>query len=387
MRRITPHIAAFSGATALILAGAPAQATDWSLKSFLRQTFEVESNRQLEAGEVDPVIGSTTGADVTLSARTKRALTTVRAALSGSVFGGSEGGAGLDRIDPSININHEYRGKNATLSAGGSFATASVESAQADDSGISNVNATQFSGSYNFGLSWRATPRTALSATVNGRVIDFSRSVASLSPSQSVGLNLGASHALTPTTSISLSGGFRFVNTDDVLDTKSRIVDVNVGVSHRRTSRHTLGGNAGVSAVFRETNLDSFDSTIGFNGGGSLEYNANDITGNLSISQSVDSSGVGDVRSFTRLGASLGYAINARQRLGLSANYSRSADVDGGGDVFQFVSLGPTYNYQITDAAALSLGYLLRLDDEQDEAIAASHRVFLNLTRSFTLSP
>ena len=382
------HILAGVAALAAMVACAPqAYAEDWSITGFLRQTFEAETNRRLDSNTGGAVYGSTTGVNVTVNRETKRTLTSVRASLDGVLFTGSADADGLDRLQPNLDVSHTYRGKTTTLTANANISRQSVSETQFEDSGIVDVNADQITGAYNIGLDWRADQRTTVNFGTTGRIVDFSRSIGSLTPTRTFGVTGRVSRQVTATTNFSVNSGFRFTESDNAQNSSSQIVDLGVGITHDRTSRHKLGANAGVSAVFSDDNLGPSDTSFGFNGGATLDYTGKTVTGSVGVSQAVDASNTGEVSAFSRFTGTLAYSINNLQSVNFNAALTRRSDVDGGGDVRHFFSAGPTFSYRLTQDASISLGYSFRLDDDEDADIETSHRVFLTLSRNFTLLP
>ena len=69
----------------------------------------------------------------------------------------------------------------------------------------------------------------------------------------------------------------------------------------------------------------------------------------------------------------------------MSAAYGLADSLDGNSDTRQTVSVSPLFTYMPARNWQTSLGYLFRYSD--DDGSAHSHKVFFNVSRSFTPLP
>lgn len=384
------------GAAALIVMAAPSAqgqdayqpvfgpAIDWSILAQLTETFEAVENRQLNGVEDGIEASGVLGVGLSVSGTGKRTSFNVE---TGFNLGRStdDDTSNLNRVDPNISASAVFLGKGYSVTAQVSGRTRSTSISELEDTGDTNVNATRIDVGSSVGVSWQATKQDSFSLSAFAQIVDFSRSVGGFTPSQTFGASASWSHQATETTSYSVSTSFQHFDADGANNRTSRSANLQLGIQHSRTSRHVLGGSAGLSFVSSD-NADGTSSTqIGFVGGGSFGYTIDEFNANLSVNQSIQPSGDGELRAFTSLSGSLAYRINALQSLGFGITYSRRSDVSGGGDVLQFLSLGPSYSYALTPNSSLSLGYQFRVRDDEVNSFQTGHQVSLTLTHGLTL--
>lgn len=384
--------AALAGAAVLFAATAPTAqaeeayqpvfgpAIDWSILARLTESIQVESNRRLD-GDSDVEALGTVGLNLNVNGVGKR----TRFSLSTGFRAGrsTEGDASnLNRLDPNLSATAVFLGKNYSINAQVSGSTQPTSVSELVDSGVTGADATRFDVRGSVGVNWQATKRDSLSVSATAQVVDFSRLAGSFTPSQTFGVSGSWSRQATQTTSFSLSTSFRHFDSDGANGRTSRTANVEMGVQHRRTSRHVLGGSAGFSVVSSDRANGRDTTQIGFVGGGSFGYTADDFNADLSVNQSIQPSSDGDLNAFTSLSGSLGYRINALQSLGFGVTYTRRSDISGGGDVLQFLSLGPNYSYSLTKDSSLSLGYQFRVRDDAANDFQTGHQVSLTLSHN-----
>lgn len=390
------HVAALLGAAVLAVAFvAPAQgdraktpvfgpAIDWSVLARLTETFEVDSNRQLDGVNDGIEARGIIGLGVTVSGRGKRSRFSVATGFNAGRSTDNDV-SNLNRLDPNIDATAAFLGKGFTINASLAAQTRATSVSEQEDTGITDQNATRFDASASIGVSWQATKRDNITITASTQIVDFSRSIDTLTPSQTFGLSGGWSRRVTETTSYSFSTSFRHFEADGDDGLISRTASAQFGVQHQRTSRHSLGATAGLSFVSTDLTNGSTLNRIGFVGGGTFGYTIDEFNASLNLNQSIQPSSEGELRAFTSLGGSLGYRINQLERLSFGVRYTRRSDVSGGGDVLQFLSLGPTYSYSLSERTALSLSYQFRIRDDETTDFETGHQLLLSLSHSLTL--
>ncbi|MEM9045959.1 MAG: hypothetical protein AAGC81_14810 [Pseudomonadota bacterium] len=363
-------------------------AVDWNLRGFARQRFEFDSNRQLDADSEGAIYGSLSTLGLRLDARTKRSLLSLNAGVTARVFGGPGDTDNLSRFDPEISASHVYAGKDYSISNGLSLDVRPTTETQFEDSGIVEDQANQFTFAYNTGYTQSINARNSWSLSGDVRVIRFDEDVDGLAESERVGVNTSWQHALSQTTSVFASSGFRYFNSDN--ETTSQTVDFTTGVNHQRTSRHNFGATGGFSVVRIEDGDAPGEPTevnVGFNGGASFDYAIQRFNAGIDFSQRIDPSSSGDVDAFTRLSGALSYQLTPFSTLSGNLNFTRRtaiSDADAANDPNgQFLSLGPRFTTRLTDDVNLSLGYLFRLDADEDSDIGTGHQLFLTISKNF----
>ncbi len=359
-------------------------AVDWSVLARLTETLEVDSNRRLRQGEEGLEARGIVGLNLTVAGRTKRSRFQVRTGLDAGRSTDNDI-SNLNRLDPNIAATMVFLGKRFSVNADLTARSQATSVSELEDSGITNLNSTRLDASASVGVTWRATERDSLTLTTSAQFVDFSRTVGTLTPSKTFGVTLGWARQATKTTTYTMSTSFRHFEADGASGRTSRTVNAQAGIQHRRTSRHSLGGSAGLSFVSSDLANGDSSTQIGFVGGGSFDYKLEGFTAGLDVNQSVQPSSDGELNSFTSLSGDVAYRINSLQSLGFRISYTRRSDISGGGDVLQFVSLGPTYNYSLTKDSSLSLGYRFRLRDDVASDLVAGHQVMLTLAHDLTL--
>ncbi len=359
-------------------------AVDWSVLARLTETFEVDSNRRLRQGEDGLEARGLVGLNLTVSGQAKRARFQVNTGLN---LGRSTDDVttNLNRIDPNIAATAVFLGKRFTVNVNASARTQATSVTELEDSGDTNLDSTRLDASASVGVTWRATGRDSLTLTTSAQFVDFSRTVGTLTPSQSFGVSLGWARQATKTTTYTMSTSFSRFDSSGASGRKSRTVSAQAGIQHLRTSRHSLGASGGLSFVSSDLSNGDSSTQIGFVGSGSFNYKLDEFSAGLSVSQSVQPSSEGELNSLTSLSGDISYRINSLQSLGFRINYTRRSDISGGGDILQFVTLGPSYNYSLTKDSSLSLGYQFRLRDEVASDVVTGHQVMLTLAHDLTL--
>lgn len=392
LRRAAPLL----GAAAMLAVAAPSAhgdqtyspvfgpAIDWSVLVGLTESFELSTNRQLNGTSDNVEARGVIGVGLNINGVGKR----TRFGLStGFNVGRSTDDdiSNLNRLDPNLSATAVFLGKGYSINAQVNGRTQATSISEQIDSGITNQDATRIDVRASVGVSWQATKRDSLSISTSAQIVDFSRSVGSFTPSQTFGVSASWSRQATETTSYSFSTNFRHFEADGVNSRTSRTANLQLGIQHSRTSRHTLGGSAGFSFVSSDNTDGSSSTQVGFVGSGSFGYTIDEFNANLAVSQSVQPSSDGDLNAFTSLAGSLAYRINALQSLGFNITYTRRSDISGGGDVLQFLSLGPRYSYSLTEDSSLSLGYQFRVRDDTTNSFQTGHQVTLTLSHGLAL--
>ncbi len=359
-------------------------AIDWSILAQLTETFEAVENRQLNGVEDGIEASGVLGLGLSVRGVGKRTSFNV---ATGFNLGRStdDDASNLNRLDPNISASAVFLGKGFSVTAQVNGRTRSTSSSELEDTGVTNVRATRIDLGSSLGVSWQATKQDSFSLSAFAQIVDFSRSVGGFTPSQSFGASGSWSHQATETTSYSVSTGFRHFEADGANGNTSRSANLRLGVQHNRTSRHVLGGSAGINFVSSDRANGTSSRQIGFVGSGSFSYTIDEFNASLSVNQSIQPSGNGELRAFTSLSGALGYRINALQNLRFGVTYSRRSDISGGGDVLQFLSMGPSYSYALTPNSSLSLGYQFRVRDDEVNSFQTGHQVSLTLSHALTL--
>ena len=126
-------------------------------------------------------------------------------------------------------------------------------------------------------------------------------------------------------------------------------------------------------------------STWAPDGSAKLDYSLKNLSFGFSLSQGIEPSLIGELRSSSRAGANVNWSVNDAENLSFTFDLLRSADLDGG-DTTNSATATASYGITLTREARLSLGYRFRAVDN-NAGFATGHQVFLTLTHDFTLLP
>ncbi len=371
----------------VLLSGCGAEGVDWRTGAQISQRVEVETNRGLNDPSDGMLFQAALDAGIRLDAESERLLLEITAAATAAAFEGEDDAlAGTGRIDPRVAFAGRYRAKNTTLGALGRFDARSTSFTQVDDTGLSDDDATEFNSTVSLTLDHDFNARDRLSLGLTGEVTDFSEDGQGLTPTRTIGGTAGWEHRLNQTTAIGFTTGLRHFVADDAVNTRSQAIDVETGLNHQRTSRHTMNLRVGATGVRTSDDAGGgADLDVGFSGGAGFDYRLARLRAGVDLGQSVEPSSVGELQAFTRLTGDLAYDVTARQSLGASLAYTRRAPLgDSDEATRQIFSLGPRYRLLLDRQTSVTMGYLFRIGrDSDDESAAFGHKVFMSLDRKF----
>lgn len=369
-------------------------AVDWSATARTLQQLEVDTNRTLTSPSDGAIYGLRSRLDTTIDAETKRSLISTTVGFDASVFGGPGLQPNFNRIDPRVAVDLRYDGRRYRLESDLRFEADSTSRTQIDEAGETDEVTTQFTLAHTTDVSVVLDRRNTLRTGASFRLVEFADDIDGIVPNISGGLTAAWSHRATETTSFIFNTGFRYFEADNEANTTSQIFSFSGGIEHDRTSRHRFTAGGGLSAT-RTTTDDvvvgagtapgSTDLSLGVNAAASFDYATDGIDAGLDFSQSVQPSSQGEVQTLTRLAGNLVYPVSTYERVSATLSFTRRSAVEDD-DARNILSFGPRYSYALTKDTNISLGYLFRISRE-DADNATGHRVFLSLSRDFTLLP
>ncbi|MEM8958104.1 MAG: hypothetical protein AAGC86_09845 [Pseudomonadota bacterium] len=364
-------------------------AVDWSLAARTRIGIEGDLNRDLDPDAQGALLTQALEAGLVLDAQTKRSLLSAELGVSARYFigdGNDLGGTG--RLDPSLSINHSYTGKTYQVDTRAGLAVTRAAFSQADDTGTTDANASQFTVNYGSSLTQQLDTQSSVTAGVNGTYTDFSESAVDLVPTFVVGTTAGWNRQITETSALSFDLGFRHFAADNPEDTRSQTADLSARLQHRRTPRHMIGVTLGTTGVRTTETGTGTDFDINATGGIALDYALRSLSASLGLDQSIEPSSEGRLESQTRVSGSLGYQVNRRQQSSLTLSYSRRTPLGSDtGETRDFLRVSPSYSIALTPAASFTFGYAFRLSRDDTDGLATGHQVFAFLERRFDLLP
>ena len=376
-----------AGALGLTACAGPSEIlpSGWDAVISLAPTLTAETNRQLapssDPASDDILLTQALNAGLVLTSETERRLLTGELGLTAAYFEGSDRRAGTGRLDPRASIGAVVRRSGLELSANASVDLSSTDQTQEDDTGITDVNATQITGSQELGLFYRFNPRHAMNLELSNRTITFDEDIDGLSPTRTIGASAEWDHALSEISTLTYASGLRFFASDNDTTTRSQVLDLSVSLSSDRTPRHTVRLGGGVSLVRTGQSVAGVrdqDFDLGFTGNVGFDYRLSAISAGFDFNQSVEPSNAGELQAFSRASGRMSYEINDRESLSASASYTRRSPLSGDDDTLDTFSIGPNYALALDRQTDLSVGYLFRMERD-DDGTGLGHRVFLSL--------
>jgi hypothetical protein len=371
-------------AIALSLVSTSARAQDLSVTGFFSQRFEADDNPGLSSGDGGTSIGAITDLGLILSAATPRLQIRFAPGLRGAVYSGRDR---ENSVTPRLNSSLSYAMSRDTLSASLSVVPRQVSDARFEDGGglgrDENVDAVQISIDGRLGWVHRLDPRNSLSLGWFASADEYTTESDSLSPRRSYGADASWTRDLDARTSASLNTALTWFESDDEDDPGSRAARVTGGLSRALTPRWSASGDLGVSFV-DEDGPDA-GNTVTAVGGLDLSYAGPATTLGFSLSSGVDQNADGALENSLTLGADLSRQITSRSSLSLGARARLGVPLEGE-DESRVLSLTPSFSHALTRDWSVSVGYTLRLEDD-DEGSAVSNIGFLQLSRNLSLLP
>ncbi len=261
-----------------------------------------------------------------------------------------------------------------------------------DDLFVRERTAVEITTRGSLGASYALSPTTSLSGSVFARDRRFSTNDDNLTPSLAVGARLNAGAQLTPLTRLTISPGVTRFTADSADDRETLTYTLTAGASTRLTPTIGFGANAG--ATYVEDSRRGADGRrrttddIAFSGGANLSLAGRTSSYSLRLAQSVDQSDTGDIRNRTVLSANASHQINPLSQLSYGASLALETPLLGSGDDDRRV-LGVTTRYSRTLSRDWvgAVGVRLRYEQDDSSSDELSSVVFLQVSRALSLLP
>lgn len=377
----------------LIALVAPAEAGDLRVLAGFSQTFEADSNIQLDPDSPGGVFGSRTDLNLTLEGAGKRTTYDIFGGVGLRGFVGPGDDGTLDSIDPIVRASFDHAGKRFGLTGDLSFSARPTSLAQAEDTGASD-SSTQLDASVNLGFIRDIDSTNRLSIDGFATIRDFTDGSTSLTPTRSYGARGGWSRDMSENVAATLSFGATRFTSDNLTDTGTLSFDLRGDVDvdvHER-----LSFKAGIGASFNRTGRTfsgsrRHENNIGGLGVLGLSYAGERTALDLTLDQSLDQDSDGVVNNLTSLNFGVRHEIDSRSAFLFTtgASYRRAlSNLDstvGDGDRV-FFSLSPAYSYEFARDWEARVGYTLRLRDD-DSGTGISNAVFFSISHDTVLLP
>lgn len=385
-RALLPLLAPF---VCMAAAAAPVLATDWKISGFASQRVEADTNFNLDPDGADDVtFGTITNFGVVLSAEDGRTRWTLAPGVRAAFYTGD--GSDSNSVLPRFNGSVVRSGIRNTVTANLTVTPDTSNRSDFDQSGATQENATEINVSGRLGWSLQADPRNTIGLDGFVRVREFTETTDTLASTLAYGVDGSWRRALTPATGFSLLPGYERFTSDDDDQGDSDSFSLRFGVDHRINERLSFSATAGASLVNESASASRGSrSSTGFVGGVDMRYQLADTDVTLSLSQDVDQNSLGEVENRASFGLTIGHRINSRSGLSLGVQSGFENPIAGfGGDTSdrRSLSISPSYNLEINRDWSVQTGYSFRMEDDND-GVASSHLVFLELSRGLSFLP
>lgn len=392
MRRPLPPLVA----AAVLGSVAPmAAAQDLSVRGFLSQRFETTGNPDLGSGGV--LYGSVTDVGASFEVRSSTTVWTLAPGVRGSLYGGSADDGSYDDVNFRFNASVNHDGPRSNTSASLSFVPSRTDFTEFDQGNQLTRGSTRLLYSGSFQHLQRIDADDSLTANLFFRYSDYTDSGQGLDPTLSIGGGAGWRRTLDALTTIGLDATVTRFTEDSPENAESISYELR-GTAERLVSpRLSLDGSLGLAVVDSErdrilpgggTTRDS-DLTPSVVGNLGLAYTTRDTRYTLSIAQTVDQNDDGEVESRLSLGGGAIHRVNSRSQAGITGRLGfQNPLFDTQGSTTSdrvTLTVSPTYTLSLTPDWDASLGYALRVQD--DNGVEASHQVFLQFSRGLSFLP
>lgn len=346
--------------------------------------MEFDDNYQLDPDSPGHVVGSITGLAAAIAAKARTYVINLDGSVSLRKFGGPGASSDLDGVFPYVSLGFTKGTKLTDYTLSTSFRLQDASTAEFDDTGMTNVDGDRLTFATNAGIVHQVDRLNSIIFSANATVVDFTEDATSLIPYFDGNTSLGWKRMVTPRTSVTLTGSAGYYRADDSPNTESWIFGADIDVTHKLTRRTSVSGGIGVNHV--ETDRKTGDeSKTGFSGNLSFDHQRKRTRVYVNFSHALEPSSDGEIEYRTRAEVGFNHQITRRAAFSMSAAYGLADSLNGGSKTRQTVSVSPLFTYIPARNWQTSLGYLFRYSD--DDGAARSHKVFFNVSKSFTQQP
>ncbi len=370
----------------LCLAAGVASA-EWRLDGSLAETLETSTNRQLQ-GNDDPAYGTTTNLNLTVSVLDPRTRWSTTLGVAGAKFFGSGAEPEFDRLDPNFSTAFQHRLSRWTLGLNGSFDVQPTSATQVEDTGVTNLDVTQFSSRANATATLDIDARNSATATTTVSAVRFSEDVGTLTATTRYGLDVSWRHAVNRRLSTSLSAGAAHLLTDNPARGDTTSAHAAAGVTYSPHPRLRLSASLGPNASQPQNSNQGDDKiSIGATGALGLDWRIDNATTlALNASQGLEAGSAGTLDSVARISGNMAHAFNETLQGGMRLSYlQRTADAGFtplNADV-EIFSASPNLSVALTPDWRAQAGYAVTLARRAERSDEMSNRLFFTLSTSF----
>jgi hypothetical protein len=367
-------------------------AADWSAKVQFRESAEANDNRALRNNSPGETYEFASEVFMSTVARLPGMRIEANADLSYRALTGPGADDFATPLNNGASIRIEKLDSLTKYYLTGSWRLQDAVSAQVADTGVVVAKGDISTYTLDAGLQRRVSPLDSIAWSVRGTSVDVDFTVLGAVPY--VGLTTTGAwiRRLNPTTDLTTSVEFEFMDRDAPGNPQTIFMRAMVGVDSQLTRRLTLKAAAGAGAhrtdVDDALNPQVIETSASWLGDLQLIYRP--LAGTqLSVfaAHSIAPNVVGDVQNRTSAGVRVRQEINRSSDLLLYGAFDHAKSLDGVDfGTADYFRASVTYGYRLTPdwRAELSYRFAHRTDDAGD---ASSNAIFLSAVRDWTLLP
>ena len=392
--------------SALLASVMPALAWDWRIVADVVERVEADDNfrqREISAGNS---YGSTTNITLDTTVQSPRSTLSVLGGARISEFGGPGADSDINTFDQNVSGTYSIRGPRSTLSLNGRLDRDSstftdfdvVNFGGFDQTIVTEGEADRFSYSFGGTYSISVDPRNTLSFFADQSNIDFSQNVLGLTPTTTTTIGGSWNTVIAPNASFLLSSSLSWFEADSAEEREVETIAVSGRITGEVIPGLTIYGEGGIN-FFDTSSLIAGARQSATSIGNTFDFGFTYVLGvttlDASISQSVSSSNVGDLRQRTGITARLLHSINtissftmggsiARQESATSSTSVGLGTTEANRDVARLYS---HYSVELTEYWDLLLAYEFRWRGTDGVTTSTSNKIFGTLSREFVILP
>jgi hypothetical protein len=235
--------------------------------------------------------------------------------------------------------------------------------------------------------------RNSLSLSFTTSKVDYIDGTTSSTPFMQTAVSTGWTGQLTPTVSSGLTASLSSYVSDAVDERSSYTLNLSGNGGWKVNQRLSLSSSLGpsLSLTSRTVNGEAVETTdVSARVSAGLSYVLSDTQLSASLSNGVQPTSLGATANVASLSANLSHKVNELSSIGVNGalSYRTAMSQQDAATVSDQMSLSAraTYSYALTSDVDATLGYGFRWQDQATTS-PMSHKVFLTLSRSFTLLP
>ncbi len=243
------------------------------------------------------------------------------------------------------------------------------------------TDARQIAAGINLGYSTELSPRDKIGVVARASMVNFDGTDPDLIPSTRQSLRVNWSHQITNSISGGATLGGSWFTNEAIVPVTSNITTLTGDISYEANDLLSFSANLGVSKVDVQEGATT-SSSNSLSGGASVNYVLANGSIGADLGFGVRPSDGGALQQSVSLGAKYSQSINSESSFSASVDWSADGDVGGAfGSGPRSFSFSPVYNRQLARDINANVGY--RYESVQGSSFAASHSVFLGLSKSF----